>query len=148
MNPRIGDAERDRAVECLQEHHAAGRLTGVEFEERMEQALAAKTRSDLDPLFADLPDPQPFLAPTGLAEVAPPAPPAKKGLSRQQIAGISSLLWAAAFIGGFVFGAWWLFAVPVFVMPALFQIFGREDEQRRRGRHDGHRRDDERRELE
>ncbi|MGA4670180.1 DUF1707 SHOCT-like domain-containing protein [Propionibacteriaceae bacterium Y1923] len=55
---RIGDAERDEAVAQLQEHHAAGRLDGDEFEERMTRALGAKTIDDLKPLFADLPRPE------------------------------------------------------------------------------------------
>ena len=53
---RIGDVERDAALERLQSHYAAGRLSTGEFEERMEKALAAHYQSELDPLFTDLPD--------------------------------------------------------------------------------------------
>jgi hypothetical protein len=52
---RIGDAERDTAVERLGEHFAAGRLTKEEFDERATQASAARYDDDLRPLFADLP---------------------------------------------------------------------------------------------
>ena len=52
---RIGDAEREEAVVRLREHHVAGRLDVLEFQQRMGQALSAKTSSDLPPLFADLP---------------------------------------------------------------------------------------------
>jgi hypothetical protein len=55
---RIGDAEREAAVSALGEHYAAGRLTKEEYDERSEQAFAARTRSQLLPLFADLPRPQ------------------------------------------------------------------------------------------
>ncbi|HET7388558.1 MAG TPA: DUF1707 domain-containing protein [Nocardioidaceae bacterium] len=57
MSPemRISDAERDAAVSALGEHYAAGRLTKQEYDERAEQAWAAKTTSQLRPLFADLP---------------------------------------------------------------------------------------------
>lgn len=56
MEPRIGDRERDAAVERLREHHAAGRLDLSEFTDRMTRALEARTESDLAPLFIDLPD--------------------------------------------------------------------------------------------
>ena len=52
---RIGDAERDAAATSLGDHFAAGRLTREEFDERLEQAWAAKTADELDPLFVDLP---------------------------------------------------------------------------------------------
>jgi hypothetical protein len=54
---RIGDAERDAAAAALGNHFASGRLTREEFDERLEQAWAARTAVDLDPLFADLPGP-------------------------------------------------------------------------------------------
>ncbi|NUR09065.1 MAG: DUF1707 domain-containing protein [Nocardioidaceae bacterium] len=55
---RIGDSEREAAVSSLGEHFAAGRLTKEEYDERSEQAWAARTASQLYPLFADLPRPQ------------------------------------------------------------------------------------------
>jgi hypothetical protein len=56
-DPRIraSDADRDRATALLREHHAAGRLTGEEFNERMDAALGAKTLGEIDDLLADLP---------------------------------------------------------------------------------------------
>ncbi|CUR54237.1 hypothetical protein NOCA2140060 [metagenome] len=56
-NVRIGDAERDEAVRALGEHFAAGRLEREEYDERADVALAARTWSDLAPLFRDLPQP-------------------------------------------------------------------------------------------
>ncbi len=52
---RVGDAERDLAAGWLGTHYAAGRLTRVEYDERLAAALSARTRADLDLLFADLP---------------------------------------------------------------------------------------------
>lgn len=52
---RIGDAEREEAVNRLGEHYAAGRLTEEEHAERSQQAYEARTKADLDALFADLP---------------------------------------------------------------------------------------------
>ena len=56
-DPRIraSDADRDRATALLREHHAAGRLTAEEFDERMDAALSAKTLGEIDELLADLP---------------------------------------------------------------------------------------------
>jgi hypothetical protein len=41
---RIGEADRDRCVEQLATHFAAGLLEQQEFEGRVEKALVAKTR--------------------------------------------------------------------------------------------------------
>jgi len=54
---RIGDAERESAAAALGEHFASGRLTREEYDERSTSVWSAKTRSDLWPLFADLPSP-------------------------------------------------------------------------------------------
>jgi len=53
---RIGDAERDEALDKLGDHFAAGRLTRDELDERSETAMQARFDSDLEPLFQDLPD--------------------------------------------------------------------------------------------
>jgi hypothetical protein len=54
-NIRASDADRDRAVALLREHHAAGRLTPDEFSERLDSAFAAKTVGEIDSLLRDLP---------------------------------------------------------------------------------------------
>jgi hypothetical protein len=52
---RASDSDRDRTAALLREHHAAGRLDLEEFNERLDQAYAAKTVGQLDALLADLP---------------------------------------------------------------------------------------------
>ena len=52
---RVSDAERNVVVEALRAHCADGRLTLDEFAERVEVALAARTRAELDEVQADLP---------------------------------------------------------------------------------------------
>ena len=52
---RIGDAERAAAADRLAEHHAAGRLTVEELEERVAGAWRARTRADLARIERDLP---------------------------------------------------------------------------------------------
>jgi hypothetical protein len=53
---RVSDAERNAVVELLGQHYAEGRLDQAEFDERVNRAMAAKTRGDLEGLFDDLPD--------------------------------------------------------------------------------------------
>lgn len=62
-NLRASDAERERVVERLREHAAAGRLAVEELEERLSAAFSARTRGDLEPLLADLPGRSPIAAP-------------------------------------------------------------------------------------
>ena len=52
---RASDEDRSRTAAALGEHYAAGRLTLEEFQERLDQAYAAKTLGELNRLMADLP---------------------------------------------------------------------------------------------
>ena len=51
---RASDADRDRVIELLRAAVADGRLDPVEFDERLDAALAARTVDALAPLSADL----------------------------------------------------------------------------------------------
>jgi hypothetical protein len=53
---RVSDADRNAVAEVLTKHYADGRLDQAEFDERVGQAMAAKTRGDLAGLFDDLPE--------------------------------------------------------------------------------------------
>lgn len=52
---RASNADRDAVVQRLQEAAAEGRIDFAELTERVDQALAAKTYAELEPLTADLP---------------------------------------------------------------------------------------------
>jgi hypothetical protein len=52
---RASDDDRDRTASLLREHHAAGRLTVEEFQERLDATYEAKTLGQLQELLADLP---------------------------------------------------------------------------------------------
>lgn len=52
---RVSDAERSEVADRLAKHYGDGRLTQDEFNERVDQAMNAKTQSDLSGLFTDLP---------------------------------------------------------------------------------------------
>jgi hypothetical protein len=52
---RASDDDRQRVVDALQQHAAAGRLTLDEYAERVDSVLAARTHADLGTVTSDLP---------------------------------------------------------------------------------------------
>ena len=124
---RIGDAERDAAVERLRVAMSEGRITMAEFDERMTVALAAKTEQDLAPLFYDLPlttaNPQAVAVPTSVGLSQPDAgqPPTNQA-PRPIMAGIYGALWPMTLILCFATGwrLWWLVLLPVVLGPLFF----------------------------
>jgi hypothetical protein len=52
---RASDAERNEVADKLSRHYADGRLDQIEFKARLDRAMGATTRGDLDGLFDDLP---------------------------------------------------------------------------------------------
>lgn len=56
---RVGDSEREAVAAELREHYAQGRLTIEDFQRRLDAALSARTRGDLDRLIRDLPHTMP-----------------------------------------------------------------------------------------
>lgn len=127
---RIGDAERDKAIDLLREHHAAGRLTSEEFNERMAAALTARTDADLVPLFADLPASGAEPALPMLAE--PPSPTQLASEARQLpawVMALNGIAWPAALIACFATGwqHWWIILIPGLLLPSLLGAFGYKD---------------------
>jgi hypothetical protein len=128
---RIGDAERDKAVEYLRDHLAEGRLDQWEFDERLTKALTAKTQADLDPLFRDLPGPKPgavagakspFQAPpwqtaASRSMVPRPTPPVPTRAQRGgPLSVASSLAWPIVIVAIIAMGGnglWWLISIPI-----------------------------------
>ena len=52
---RISDAERAEVSDRLSQHYGDGRLDEAEFNQRLDQAMRARTYADLGGLFDDLP---------------------------------------------------------------------------------------------
>lgn len=52
---RASDVERNSVCDLLATHYAAGRLSGPDLEQRIDRAMGAQTRGDLDQLLTDLP---------------------------------------------------------------------------------------------
>jgi hypothetical protein len=67
---RASDAEREHAVDQLRRHAAEGRLDFDEFEQRVAEALAARTRGDLEPVLRELPPLAPAPTPTARRSLA------------------------------------------------------------------------------
>ncbi|MEU4195093.1 DUF1707 and DUF4870 domain-containing protein [Kribbella sp. NPDC026611] len=68
----VTPAQRDRAVEILKEMYADGRIEHMEFDLRLEKALQARTRAELNSTFDGLVSrPVPTYAPAAFTRPAP-----------------------------------------------------------------------------
>lgn len=131
LNDRVGDKERDRALQALGVHYAHGRLNIDEYEKRSDQALYSHTRGELDALFLDLPTPH---YDRGLAvamkeqeRMTYPAPRMVKELDPwdQPIGNGPLTLRKARKIGWLLAFAWIFMAGPVFdaILPSALVPF-------------------------
>ena len=69
---RASDTDRERTASLLREHHAQGRLTPEEFNDRIDRTFTAKTIGELDTLLADLPGIDLYRLPAASIRPAPP----------------------------------------------------------------------------
>ncbi|QEO14265.1 DUF1707 domain-containing protein [Agromyces intestinalis] len=134
---RIGNADRDAAVGALTQAREEGRLSPVEFEERVASARSAITWGDLAPLFSDLP--RSVSAGGGRAGSGPADD--NWGSSRALGGGWGATIMAFVpflalglfFIAGFAWGGWawsWLFFLLVPIAGVI--IYGPASQQRGR----------------
>jgi hypothetical protein len=138
---RIGDEERNKAAALLSDHMAEGRLTQSEFNDRLALVLNAKTAQDLEPVFLDLPGPNPgrpadlerleqqerieanqLLAEARAKHTVAKADPRLVGA----VAVAAGVAWTAAFIIYFtgVLSDWKIFIVPIALSIALAKLRG------------------------
>jgi hypothetical protein len=110
---RASDADRERTASLLREHHAEGRLTAEEFNDRLDRALVAKTIGELDEILADLPGIDLYRLPAHGIRAAPPGALRRTGgagLERRGQGAVSSqrmatwVAWAA--ISSLLFAVW------------------------------------------
>jgi hypothetical protein len=114
---RAGNDDRKRVTDWLQAQYVAGRLSSAELEERIEQALAARTIGDLDTLTADLPPIQAAAAPS--SEQQTPhgrqrhrrGPGAKKGFAAHAtsyllVMALLVTIWLLTTPGGYFWPVW------------------------------------------
>jgi hypothetical protein len=109
---RVSDAERQETADQLKAHLAAGRLDINEYEERLQHALAARTRRDLDDLVSDLPS-------------ATIAPPVQRPHPSQVF--FAPVLFAIAVLAVFTlaFGTRHWFFFPWWIVPIAFFVVSR-----------------------
>lgn len=128
LSIRVGDAERELSVQILGEHLAAGRLSPGEHEERHVRAKVARTREDLEALFADLPAPHP-----DLSDVSAPEKPVKPPSVGETLAGVGFLVLVIGIVGAVtltvMYGMWWTFFL---VLGAVTPLFVWSDAEERR----------------
>jgi hypothetical protein len=118
---RVSDADRAEVADQLAQHYGDGRLDQAELDERLGQAMSAKTHADLAGLTADLPHLDARPAPARASSARVPAPRSRTGRPWSRLLPIVLLillvatawhvLWLpwAWFGGGLWFGsAWWL----------------------------------------
>jgi hypothetical protein len=143
---RASDADRDRVVEALGQHHVEGRLTAEELSERTDRAYAAKTLGDLDGLTVDLPElrrPARQRAPVGPRPADPDRARARAAFHRHLysylwINGLLVVIWALTNFGGYFWPVWGMLGWGIGLATHAFSVYGpRVDDQEPRGRRSG-----------
>jgi hypothetical protein len=105
---RASDADRDKAAQLLREHHAEGRLTAEEFDDRVDRALTAKTLGELDELLSDLPAIDLYRLPAAGITPAPPGARRHGHLRRRDGGPLSG--------GGMAWVAWTALSAVLFLV--------------------------------
>jgi hypothetical protein len=151
---RVGDAEREEALQALGDHMSAGRLDIDEYGERTARVAASKTRGDLLALFKDLPAPKPTFVPPVHVQAEPmPAAASRVPMERSSTtpvaariyAAIVPVAWVAAVVLFFAIRTPFVFALPVIIMMVGASIWGddwsraRREHRDRQARHREHR---------
>ncbi|MEU7816437.1 DUF1707 domain-containing protein [Pseudonocardia sp. NPDC049154] len=98
---RIGDDERGRGAARLAAEVGAGRLDLAEYERRVDRVYAARTRGELDAVFADLPAPHQAAraAPVRARHVPPGFPLAAAWVPWIVVNAICLVVWVATSLG-------------------------------------------------
>lgn len=148
---RASDADRERVIEALRRHTAAGRLDHEELEERLTGTLEAKTVDELAALTADLPalteqDPHPT-RPDEAVRRELKAQLAQKAGGAAAISLLCVVIWLASGASGHFWPIWVIIGTGAGVVGTSWRGLGpggdpqseleRLREERRRGRH-GH----------
>jgi hypothetical protein len=138
---RAADADRERVVEALRQHHVDGRLDAEELNQRIDRVYAAKTFGELDEITTDLPPIQ-----TPARAGAPVRPrPADPGRARAKAAfqrhlftylwvnGLLVVIWALTNFGGYFWPVWPMLGWGIGLGAHAFSVYGPrvdEDEPR------------------
>jgi hypothetical protein len=129
---RIGDAERNSAMDALSEHLGKGRIDLDEFGTRSAQVTQARTAADLRALFADLPPPYPTLpgaaSPAAQPAVPPAGTPIRSEDARTPAQRTAAVLLAASGILSlllfFLLKTWLVFLIPALIAVVTSALWG------------------------
>ncbi len=117
---RVSDQQRERAVEDIREHFAAGRLTEEELSDRVQAAYAAQTERELTAQLADLPK-LPATPAQQKAELAARRRHLQRRLVQEAGGGVGTFaictaIWAATGASGFF---WPIFVALAVLIPLV-----------------------------
>lgn len=98
---RAADNDREQIAEQLRAAHAEGRLDLAEYDQRLQQAWAARTYAELEALTADLPRARSLRIPATRNEAPPPEQRRRRGRGRRVVV----MTWASASAINFVIWA-------------------------------------------
>jgi hypothetical protein len=114
----VGDGDREDAVAALRRHAGDGAIDLDEFGARTERVLAARTASDLDAVFSDLPGPAPTFA-------VPSTAPAVRPRTHRRPLALPATLRAVAPLALLLVGIWALTGMGYFwpIWPLLGVTF-------------------------
>jgi hypothetical protein len=111
---RASDAERAHVIDVLRQHTVDGRLTLEEFEQRVDEAYAATTRGDLDPVLRDLPPLPPATPPA--TRTGPQRPPWPSPLDGGAVLRAVAVVAAVTVVLASGWQLWWIvFPLMVFL---------------------------------
>jgi hypothetical protein len=139
---RAADADRERVVEALRQHHVDGRLDAEELTQRIDQAYAAKTLGDLDAVTTDLPPISPPARPGAPLRARRPDPGRARARAAFQrhlfnylwVNGLLVVIWALTNFGGYFWPVWPMIGWGIGLASHAFAAYGPradEDEPRR-----------------
>jgi Domain of unknown function (DUF1707) len=145
---RVSDEDRERVVQEIREHFAAGRLSSEELDERVQRVYDARTESELRVLRADLPQ-LPATPAAQRAQVAQRRGQLQRRLAQQSGGAlipfaIATVIWLASGAHGMFWPVWIALVAVIPLVRNGWRLYGPapeldrvEEELARRERRDG-----------
>ncbi|MDQ6779476.1 MAG: DUF1707 domain-containing protein [Actinomycetota bacterium] len=125
---RVSDQDRDRAVQDIREHFAAGRLAEDELDGRVQAAVRAQTQSELTAIRQDLPS-LPLSPAQRKAQLAERRAELRAQLLQEAGGGVTlfvlcTVVWLAAGANGMFWPIWIALVVLLPLMRSGWRLYG------------------------